>query len=207
MNPLVLLFLSTPALVLPQAAQSKGSLEELTRFMVGSFSSAEQAREDPKHFFDIRLEVARIWKERTDGVWLYVEQAAAESIAKPYRQRVYRLTAGADGRFRSEIFSFKNDPLKHAGAWKQATPLAALSPEDLESRKGCAVLLVADGNGGYAGATQAQECESVLRGASYATTEVRVDGRGMVSWDRGYDLAGKQVWGATAGGYRFTRVR
>ena len=205
MKSLMLLLLSTPALA--QAAESKGSLEELTRFMVGSFSSAEQASQDPKHFFDIRLEVVRIWKDRTDGVWLYVEQSAAETLAKPYRQRVYRLTLLPDGRFRSEIYSFKEEPLKHAGAWKQVSPLGALSPEDLESRKGCAVLLAADGKGGYAGATHAQDCESVLRGAAYATTEVRVDARGMLSWDRGYDRSGKQVWGATEGGYRFTRAK
>ena len=207
MKSMMLLLLSTPALVLAQAAESKGSLEELTGFMVGSFSSGEQASQDPKHFLDIRLEVVRIWKERKDGVWLYVEQAAAESLAKPYRQRVYRLTLLPDGRFRSEIYSFKADPLKHAGAWKQVAPLGVLSSEDLESRKGCAVLLMADGKGGYAGATHAQDCESVLRGAAYATTEVRVDGRGMVSWDRGYDSAGKQVWGATEGGYRFKRLK
>lgn len=184
-----------------------GSLEELTRFMAGSFSSAAQAKEDPNHFSDIRLEVARLWKDRKDGVWLYVEQAAADSLAKPYRQRVYRLTVLADGRFRSDIFTFKGDPLLHAGAWKQEAPLARFGPEHLEPRKGCAVFLAADGRGGYTGATQAQDCASSLRGAAYATTEVHVDAGGMASWDRGYDRAGAQVWGAVTGGYRFLRVK
>lgn len=204
MRRTLLVLLAVPALL---AQAPAGSLEELVRCMAGSFSSAAQAREDPEHFSDIRLEVARIWKDRKDGVWLYVEQAAAAFLARPYRQRIYRLTALPDGRFRSDIFTFKGDPLPHAGAWKQGAPLAGLGPEDLEPRKGCAVFLAADGKGGYAGATQAQDCESSLRGAVYATTAVRVDARGMVSWDRGYDKAGAQVWGATAGGYRFLRVK
>jgi hypothetical protein len=194
-------------LLLAQAPAAKPSLEELAGFMVGSFSSAEQANQDPKHFFDIRLEVVRIWPERKDGTWLYVEQAAADSLAKPYRQRVYRLSAGLDGRFESVISTFKDDPLKHAGAWRERQPLAALAPKDLDPRRGCAVFLAADGKGAYVGATRAQDCESNLRGAAYATTEVRVDAQGMLSWDRGYDKAGKQVWGATEGGYRFNRVK
>jgi hypothetical protein len=28
----------------------------------------------------------------------------------------------------------------------------------------------------------------------------------MITWDRGFDAEGKQVWGATAGGYIFRRV-
>jgi hypothetical protein len=29
----------------------------------------------------------------------------------------------------------------------------------------------------------------------------------MVSWDRGFDKEGKQVWGAQKGGYRFVKKR
>jgi len=84
------------------------------------------AKADPQHFKDIRLGVARIWKARTDGIWLYVEQAAAESLDKPYRQRVYHLRSLGDGRFQSEIYSLKGNPLRLAGAWRQVAPLADL---------------------------------------------------------------------------------
>jgi hypothetical protein len=175
--------------------------------MVGSFSSAAQAKADPANFKDIRLEVARIWKGRTDGVWLYVEQAAAETLHQPYRQRVYRLTALPDGRFRSDIFKFTGDPIRHAGAWRQAEGLKDLGPADLETRTGCAVFLVTDGKGGFIGGTHEKDCESQLRGASYATTEVKLEAAAMTSWDRGFDAQGRQVWGATTGGYRFLRLR
>jgi len=183
------------------------SLETMAGLMVGSFSSAAQAKADPEHFKDIRLGVARIWKARTDGIWLYVEQAAAESLDKPYRQRVYHLRSLGDGRFQSEIYSLKGNPLRLAGAWRQVAPLADLGPADLDTRTGCAVFLTPDGRGGFRGATHERDCESSLRGPSYAPTEVQPDPGGTTSWDRGYDAQGKQVWGATAGGYRFLRLR
>lgn len=206
MSTTALALLAAPVLVASQPIPAKGSMQELARFMVGSFSSAAQAAEDPQNFKDIRLEVVRIWADRSDGPWLYVEQAAAESLAKPYRQRVYRLSMLPGGRFRSDIYTLKGDPLKHAGAGRHSAPLSGLTPEDLEMRSGCAVILAADGNGTYRGSTQARDCESSLRGAVYATSDVQVDALGMVSWDRGFDAAGRQVWGSIAGGYRFRRA-
>jgi len=32
--------------------------------------------------------MVQIWEERTDGYWLYVEQAIAGYQDKPYRQRI-----------------------------------------------------------------------------------------------------------------------
>ncbi|HRW89883.1 MAG TPA: CpcT/CpeT family chromophore lyase, partial [Flavobacteriales bacterium] len=74
-------------LVLPLVAPAQ-SLAELASWMTGSFSSAAQAEADT-NYYAIELEMARIWPERTDGVWLYVEQAVAAKKEKPYRQRVY----------------------------------------------------------------------------------------------------------------------
>ena len=58
----------------------------------------------------------------------------------------------------------------------------------------------------FYGATRENDCESSLRGASYATSEVRLFADAMHSWDRGYDADGVQVWGATAGPYEFLRL-
>lgn len=201
---------ASPALPQPKAAVaasvSKGSLHQLVSFMVGSFSSADQAKADPENYRDIRLEVARIWPDRTDGVWLYVEQAAANSLDKPYRQRVYHLKALPDGRFCSVIMSFKGDALTYAGAWKAKEPLKDVKLGDIEPIKGCAVFLAFDGKGKYQGATQGRECENKWRGATYATTEVTMTAAEMCSWDRGYDPTDKQIWGAEKGGYIFKKL-
>lgn len=185
--------------------QNSGDMETLKSWMTGSFSSAAQAAADSA-FFDIRLEMCPIWPENPDGPWLYVEQAAADYLDQPYRQRVYRLEQQEDGTIHSEVYSFEQ-PLRFAGAWKNERPLAALTPDSLLAREGCAVVLKRVDENTFAGSTVERACVSKHRGASYATSEVTVSALGIVSWDRGYDADGEQVWGAVKGGYVFDKVK
>jgi len=179
-------------------------LEPLTTWMTGTFSNAAQAKADPD-YPDAILHLARVWNERTDAVWLYVEQAHAKSPGIPYRQRVYRLRALPGGTVETRLYDLP-EPEKAVGAWKDASPLAALAPERLVERPGCAVLLRAVDATAYAGSTAGKTCVATFQGAAYATSEVTVTAKGLLSWDRGYDAAGKQVFGPTKGAYRFDRV-
>ncbi len=183
-----------------------GSLHGLAKWMTGTFSSAEQAAQDPDEYFHIRLVMLPIWEQQAHGDerWLYVEQAAADSLDQPYRQRIYRLSQLGSNRFQSEVFELPGDPLRFAQAWKTPTLLAALKPEDLEKREGCAILLTG-GEGVYIGRTKERSCPSTLRGAAWASSEVIVQADQLTSWDRGWDADGRQVWGATKAGYRFVK--
>jgi hypothetical protein len=182
-----------------------GDLALLVSWMSGSFSSEAQSKGDGD-FFDIRLEMAPIWTDRTDGFWLYVEQAAADHRDKPYRQRVYHLTLQEDGTIRSDIYALPGEPLDYAGAWKDPAVLDDLQPGALVLRTGCAVMLRKTAGDRFEGGTAGHDCASSLRGARYATSEVVVTPHQMVSWDRGYDKAGEQIWGAVKGGYIFIKV-
>ncbi len=53
----------------PGIAQRTRGLEALAATMVGSYTSAEQAKSDTS-YFEIELEMARIWPKRKDGAWL-----------------------------------------------------------------------------------------------------------------------------------------
>jgi hypothetical protein len=79
--------LAIVALASAAGAAQETSLLVAVAWMTGSFSSAEQAAADT-NYFDIRLEIVPIWTTRADGHWLYVEQAAAGYLERPYRQRV-----------------------------------------------------------------------------------------------------------------------
>jgi hypothetical protein len=173
--------------------------------MTGSFSSREQAIRDTA-FFDIRLHMVPIWPRETGGRWLYVEQAEADALEEPYRQRVYHLTSLGEGHWKSAIYTLPGDPLAYAGAWQDEEPLANLSPGNLNPREGCAVVLRRNGEGDFVGSTEEGACPSTLRGAAYATTEVVISQDHFVSWDRGFDEDGRQVWGSTAGGYVFVKA-
>lgn len=187
------------------AGARAGDLELLATWMCGSFSSAAQAEEDPEHYRDIRLHTTLVWTTRKDGPWLYVEQAAASSPDKPYRQRVYHLTKGpAKGTFESAVFELPGDPLVFAGAWKAPELLDGVKIEDLTPRAGCTIVLRFN-NAAFSGSTAGEACVSTLRGADYATSEVMIEESRLVSWDRGWDEAGNQRWGAESGGYIFVK--
>jgi hypothetical protein len=180
-------------------------INTLLSMMTGSFSSQNQARAD-ENFSDIRLQMVQIWKDRSDGFWLYVEQAVANSLDKPYRQRIYNLSQINDSTFQSTIFTM-NDPLQYAGEWKKTNPLATMTPENLSEKKGCAVILTKRGEGVYVGLSESLTCESDLQGADYATSVVLITADQIYSWDRGFDINGNQVWGPKMGGYEFNRIK
>lgn len=181
------------------------SSAHLLSWMQGSFNSAAQSQKD-ESYFNIHLNMVQIWPNDTNGPWLYVEQAAEGYLDKPYRQRVYQIQDLGNGQFESKVYTFDKS-LDYAGDWKKATPLAALSPDDLKLRPGCSVFLSWNSmQQTYTGSTNAKDCISNLRGASYATSIVSVYSDRVESWDQGFDKGNKQVWGATKAGYIFDKM-
>lgn len=201
MKRLVLFLWAGLALLSAQAQKKDRDLEKLYTYLQGAYHNKTQARTD-SDFFEIHLHMTPIWTQQ--GYWLYVEQATASALDKPYRQRVYKVYRRAsDQALVSEIYTLPQ-PLRFAGAWKNPDLLKGLSPDSLIPRPGCEVVLRADSKG-FSGSTGAQTCPSDLRGASYATSEVVLEKKRLVSWDRGYDAQGKQVWGSQKGGYVFEK--
>ncbi len=173
----------------------------------GSFASTAQAARDPDNYRDIRLHAVRIWGERGDGVWLYVEQATAEAPGRPYRQRIYHLSSVGGDELVSEIYTLPGDAARFAGAYDDPGTFGVIGPEDLTRREGCTMYLRRRGvDGAFVGGTRGDGCESTLRGAAYTTSEATIFADRMLTWDRGYDEGGRQVWGALAGPYVFVRV-
>lgn len=203
MNRLFILFIS--ALVFWGCAGVKkmqtNHLDEVVGWLEGSYSSGPQAEAD-SDFRDIRLEMKRIWKDQP-GYWLYVEQAVAGYLDSPYRQRVYHVTLD-EGKIRSEIYTIPN-PKRFVLAWKEPAQFDVLTPDSLKVREGCAVLLKKT-DGYYSGGTIGKGCVSKLADASYATSIADIYPDRLVSWDRGFNDKGEQVWGAEKGGYVFTKI-
>jgi len=186
----------------PVKAQRTRALEQLATTMAGSYTSAAQARADT-NYFEIELEMVRIWPKRKDGAWFYVEQATADSKAKPYRQRVYHLQQLDDSTFTSSILSIKGGASWY-GAYADPAKLTALPADSLVAMDGCAITPHHRG-ATYFGSTHERDCPNQRGGASYATSEVTLLPDRMISWDRGYNAKGEQVWGAERGGYIFIK--
>jgi hypothetical protein len=200
-SKITLIALLISARLFSQQQVFSNDLVKLSEMMIGSFSSEAQSKNDTS-YFDIRLQVYPIWKNRTDGIWLYVEQAMAKRIDKPYRQRVYRLNDMQSGGVESAVFTMKA-PLRFAG---KPEDVEKLTPDSLSQREGCSVFLQRSGKK-FVGATKEKTCPSDLKNAAYAGSEVTITRKMMLSWDRGYNADGKQVWGAEKGGYRFVKKK
>lgn len=175
---------------------------DLLEWMTGHFSSREQAESDST-YHDIRLHMVPIWTERKDGHWFYVEQRMAGQA--PYRQRIYRVSRIATNLYESAVYLIPNEA-QFIDAWKDTDRFSVLAPTDLTTREGCAVQLRRVDRYSYAGATSGEGCPSTLHGAAYATSEVSISPTVLMSWDRGFDALGRQVWGATKGSYIFRKV-
>jgi CpeT protein len=190
----------------PSPTPPSADTRQAALWLVGDWSSAEQSAKDPS-FQDIVIHIRPIWTDRTDGMWMYVEQAMAASADRPYRQRVYQMVTAPDGSTESRIFELPGDPIVHAGAWKRPQPLDDLEPELLQPRAGCTVHLTRQKGGPFTGATRSGECATEYRGATYTMSDVTLSADELATWDRGYDAKGTQVWGSTSGPYIFRRGR
>jgi CpeT protein len=177
-------------------------LDQLSSYMQGSFTSEAQAAEDTA-FMDISLEMQRIWPEADAGIWLYVEQAATATKGKPYRQRVYQLQILNDSTFSSTVYELPKAQ-RFVGAYAQPARLDSLRPDSLNLLTGCDLRLSYQ-NDTFAGKTGDRSCRNAWGDAAYATSEVTITKDQLISWDRGYDAEGNQVWGAEKGGYVFEK--
>lgn len=181
-------------------------LVELAGWMEGTFDSAEQSAAAPDDYFPIRLVMVPIWEERTDGHWLYVEQAVIGKEDRPYRQRVYRVSMNRADDFRSDVFELPDDPAAFVGAWEDLDLFKTFEPEDLEPRSGCTIFLRRRSDGAFAGETRGTRCTSRLGDAAYATSQVVITPKLLTSWDRGFTSDNEHAWGAEKGPYLFRKT-
>ena len=188
----------------------------VTELLTGRFDSSAQAATTPD-YFDIHLAICPISAPTLGKHVLYVEQARADKLAEPYRQRLYVVEPGEPGEVISRVFEF-TDPAPFTGFCDRAEADRPAYSDGLAAEKvGCAVHLRemaynsdeqrgSERSMGFGGGTEGDGCPSSLRGATHATSTVILNSAGMQSWDQGYDAAGTQVWGATAGPYHFLRT-
>ncbi len=179
--------------------------DEVAALLAGTFDSKAQAEANPDGFRAVRLVSVRVPKSRLgpDAPVLYLEQALVSTPDKPYRQRFYRIEETADGGVVSRVFEPK-ETLAVSGKWRDPSDLGLYGAGDVVERIGCAVRLKKTDEG-WEGSTEGTNCPSALSGARYATSRVKLSAGRIESWDRGYDLEDRQVWGAKEGPYVFER--
>ena len=183
--------------------------EDYARTTTGRFSSAEQHAADSRYDV-VEVAITRIWPQRTDGVWLYQEQAItsapgttpAAARLKPYFQFVARVVEIAPGVLRRDNFRVRD-----GAKWLNLTPgdarLATLRPDDLAPAS-CHNRLERIATGVFVGGTES--CTNNFRGAVMMESRSVATRDAYVNWDRGFAADGTRVWGPAGGGYIFKRM-
>lgn len=200
-----LFFLAIFVITLTSCCEQKTPIttDALASYMEGSFSSEKQSKLDTT-YFHITLDMKKVPLKNTEGIWLYVEQTAASTPNKPYRQRFYHLEKVNDSVFTSSIYTME-EPKKYIGGHNDISMFKDFSVESLTQLEGCALELTFR-NGVFEGETKEGACKNSWGKATYATSEVRIEKDKMISWDRGWNNAKEQVWGAKKGGYVFDKL-
>jgi len=177
--------------------------ERLARHLIGHFDSSAQAATNPS-YWPVQLSMCRVDAPELGGNVLYVEQAMLDTPGSPYRQRLYVIEAGETPATEavSQVWELRA-PHTVVGLCDHGDR-ATFDGDAATERPGCATYMTwMDDH--FEGSTNGQDCESSLNGATYATSIVTLHAERMESWDRGYDGADTQVWGAVDGPYVFDR--
>lgn len=196
----------------PAEAASSALAAKLALWLTGRFDSKDQAARDSS-YREISLDVCEVTSAFGPRS-LYVEQAVIG--AAPYRQRLYVVEAIDGNSARSLVYEFENPKAAVGLCGREKKP--AFKAEDAVPRPGCYVEMhwVTDHFEGhtpdhawdgtkFVPNPDGERCTSSLQGASYAASSVELRDDLLRSWDQGFDAQGKQVWGATKGGYEFVR--
>lgn len=172
--------------------------EQMLAWMTGSFSSETHADTTVNQYIvDVRLHCAQIWHDRNVGeniYWVYVEQAYANNLTHPYRQRIYKMILTPDGDMYDEVYSVPNSST-YLHAYQDVSVLDALTEADLTQKVGCDVDFLWNGEY-YEGTTTGTGCViNGIPGVNYIVSESSFRPDRMTSWDRGYSSSGQWTMG------------
>ena len=178
------------------------------RTLCGHYSNREQAQNDPSKFAHINIFFMPLPWDVLKGPGFYSEQSYDHDPWRPYRQGVHRLRAGDNGVHVVENFGMAQ-PERVAGAPQHPALLAAIQPDTLQARCGCAMHFQSCGENAYEGRVEPGKGCLVPRDGrlTYLVSEVQVDAHSWSSRDRGFDPDSDDlVWGSEHGMLQFQRV-
>lgn len=183
-------------------------VKEVVSHLDGAMDTSAQANKNPKAS-NVRITSCKVTVEdarsNNHQAFLYQEQALSRELNQPYRQRFLRIAPSADRRsVESAVFK---PPTPKAWTGLCAKPEAERVVRMSEVGKStCSVFLQRQGDK-YVGDTKAGGCPSNWKGAARITNHIILHQAGMDTLDRGFDAAGKQVWGAKDKPYQFRWVK
>jgi hypothetical protein len=183
----------------PEEAQL---VEAVAAHLEGVMDTSAQAAANPDKA-NVRMTTCRIQltEPKSNSVYLYQEQALAENLTAPYRQRFLEIAPSDRLKEVSSVSYKPYTPEMWRGFCDRPEEERVVEVRDL-GESVCSVFLKPLVST-YVGTTQPGGCPSNYRGATTITNKIILHDEGMDTWDRGFDDKGHQVWGAEESGYEY----
>jgi hypothetical protein len=181
-----------PAPGTPPGVSSDAQTAAIQRMLAGTFYTRGDADE-----------AALAWNAavvRVEGLEnaVYFEIARRDDLGNPFRSGILHVMRGS-GETRLRVFDFSGTPtIKGAvtGLWLAPGAFPKMSVEDLRPQMD--LVQRSAGEGSWSGATRAP-VPTIRGGAVEMTSEISLGAGTITVADRGFDGAGKQVWGPGPG--------
>lgn len=189
---------------MPPTPTAARQLEMLVGFLTGTFASipGQPGNADPTPAV---VHQARLWPERPGEYWIYAEYARPGAESAPYRQRIYRFRASGD-EIHAITYRLPGEPGRHALEWRKQAPFAGVDPATLAEREGCRLRFAARHLAIFGGMTVGRQCPGDAPEVAYEISDFQVSSSSIRTWDRGFDAAGRQVWGSTEGPLELRKI-
>lgn len=149
-------------------AKKQDILSQTSSYLTGRFTNEWQSVTTDAAVPGVLFFSTRIWPQRQDGIWLYVEENAT-STAAPIRQRLYRFYY--QGTLPAISFYSLVNPERYVGSWNR--------PRDFNSgvvgkelREGCDVYLVRQGAESFKGLDSGKNCTASIPEVEYLKTSL-----------------------------------
>ena len=175
---------------------------ELTNFLTGTFSNSEQVKLDSS-YIDLTLKITEIWKDSSNGSWLYLETAFSSDPDDPYKKQIYHIS-------KTELSFILIDIYKITDIDKFVSSLIAKKFDSsfnslIESINNCEIYIHRQEKN-YIGFSKSNKCPSKIRRASYSNTDIEISEKDFYIWERGFNQKDELVWGPKDGGYDFKKI-
>lgn len=184
-------------------------VKEVVSHLDGAMDTSAQANTNPKapnvRITSCKVKVEDAASTNRPQTFLYQEQALSQKLNQPYRQRFLRIAPSADGRSVESAVYKPPTPKAWIGLCSKPATERIVTFSDI-GKSTCSVFLQRQGDK-YVGETKAGGCPSDWKGATRITNYIVLHQAGMDTLDRGFDAAGKQIWGATGEPYQFRWVK
>ncbi len=166
-------------------AQISEELDLFISWISGSFSVSSNTETE-----EVSLCSSRIWDEKENGAWIYLESQGLEST-NVFKQSIYFISEITESEFSLDKYELKKpEPLK--GGCSQTDLFVGLTPFDLYYMKGCAIFFSYDGFQ-FSGVSNTGKCKEAKSENEYIVSDFILTVNDLTILDKWYNQNEEEI--------------